>query len=404
MATCTLATGWPDRTPAHAAVDALNFFLSAPGVQGSFVPGVTLETFDSRSGILGSSTVLNVGTISAGSISVIAADPTGASSTNSTAVPYGTSGYTKYARVLANNSATITLGSSLNYLGFWWAAGDANSTIEMYDGSTLVADFSTSDITTLIPKGVGNTVTAYGGGVYNNNDYYGARGSALPNYALNVEPFAYVHSVAPAGTTFNKIKLIQGPSGGFELDNLTVGTYTGTFNTTGLVGFGLANDTAVDDSFTVVAGQTLTDTLAGNDTMLGSSTFSKDTSPSLGSATVSSSGALTFVAGSTAGTTTFTYKLCRTISSCVTATVTITITAAPTTSTSASTTSIAPGTTTLAPTTTLTSETGTLGSEETDTGDLSSSGYDTRSLLWAALGSLAVGLATASARRRIVRN
>lgn len=321
----------------NAVPDPVNFFLSAPGVQGSFLAGTSVETFDdpSKFSSLSSQTftssnapALSVGTVVAGTFTVTTVSVGGASTTTSTATPYGSTG-SRFTMVPSNNSMTVDLGSNLNYLGFWWASGDAGSTIEMYDGSTMVGTFSTSNITSIIPKGTGKTVTAYGGAVYTNNEYYGARGQAAPTPTqLNsyIEPFAFVHAVAPTGLTFNKIKFIQGPSGGFELDNLTVGNYTDSFDATGLVGFGLANDVAVDDSFTMAARGTLTGTLASNDTFVGSSAFSKDTSPSLGTATVATSGVLTFAAGDSTGSTSFTYKLCRTISTCVSATVTITIT------------------------------------------------------------------------------
>lgn len=323
-------------TSANAATTnaSVGFYLSAPGVQGSSLTGGSLESFgayDSVSALspttLSLPTTLAVGSVTAGTMKT-AFTGVGAVSTNDTAVAWnqGLGSGSAIGYVDANRTATITLGTPRNYFGFLWLAGDGGNTLVLRSGGREVATFSTRDIISLVPKTAG-TVSAIGGATYTKTDYYGSRyyGSSSCGAPCN-EPFAYIHAVAPAGVTFDEVEFRQGPGGGFEFDNIVVANYTSPFDLAGLVGVPV--DQLTDDSFSVAASGTLNESVATNDTILAGSTFSILTNPSLGSATLSSSGALTFAAGATAGTTSFQYKVCRPSPSttCVTATVTITIT------------------------------------------------------------------------------
>ena len=233
----------------------------------------------------------------------------------------------------ANGSVTLDLSAPRNYLGMLWLAGDATNTIVLRSGGSEVARFSTGDIIELVPKTAG-TVTAIGGARYTKTEYYGSRFYPNSNCGNPCnEPFAFIHLVAPAGVTFDQVSFVQGSSGGFEFDNVAAATYSGTFDTTGLVGVPV--DQLTNDTFTVGVNGTINDTVATNDVILPGSTFSLQSAPALGSVTMAPDGSFTFEAGGTAGETSFEYQVCRPLPSttCVTATVTVTIEGTPVTTT-----------------------------------------------------------------------
>jgi hypothetical protein len=121
-----------------------------------------------------------------------------------------------YLGIAKNNSVTLSFtGSPSQYFGFYFTAGDGNNKITFYSGNTLLFTFSTSTLIGILPKTAGSHVTAINGSVYNTLDYYGQPVSNLdPN-----EPFAYLHFVAAAGVTFDRIVLSQGTNAIFENDN-----------------------------------------------------------------------------------------------------------------------------------------------------------------------------------------
>ena len=328
---------------ASAASGSVAVLLSAPGVQGPALSGTTIETFDDLSDnqVLSSPTTLATGSITGGSLKVIAAGSGGASTTSTTPVPYGSGGATRFGRVLANGTVTISLGAARNYVGFYWTAGDSGSTATFMSEGREVLKLSTADLTNMIPR-YGSPVAVNGGGTYTPGEYYGGRESAAPSGSA--EPYAYVNIVASGGATIDAVKLAQGGSGGFELDNFTSGDYTGTFDLTGLVG--IPADVLADDTYEVAAGDSLTGDVSDNDTLVGSSTFSMVTNTTSGSVIMGSNGTFSY-SGATPGTYTFVYKACRSSGTCVTAIGTITVTAASTTTTvaGATTTTVAPSTT-----------------------------------------------------------
>ncbi len=310
---------------------SVSLYLSEPGVEGPFLAGSTLESFstwDTVNGltptVLSPTTALGIGSVSAGSMKAAYTD-VGASRTDSAVVSWSRGAGSAIGWVDANGSVTIDLSSPRNYFGLLWLAGDVTNTVVLRSAGTEVARFSTRDIIALVPKTAG-TVTAIGGATYTKTDYYGSRFRANSSCgAACNEPYAFIHFVSPVATTFNQVQFLQGAGGGFEFDNLTVATYSGSFDTTGLVGVPV--DQLVDDSYTVDVNETLSNNVRTNDTILTGSTFAKYSDPSLGSVTVNSDGSFNFVAGGTAGETSFQYRVCRASPSttCVTATVTITI-------------------------------------------------------------------------------
>jgi uncharacterized repeat protein (TIGR02543 family) len=217
-----------------ASTPTFDMYLSPPRVQGTFVSGVRLETFDTIPTAATTSAVLAVGTISAGSLSVWpTANHGGAVTTSSTPIAVGGTG-TQYGAPTntGSKSVTIDLVEPVDYFGFYWTAGSNSDGIELYSGETLMAQFVTGDIIRVIPKGLGFTVSAIGGGSVTNNDYYVNPKSAITAGPNDNEPFAYVHIVA-TGTSFDRVKLI---SQMFEFDNLATASLSEPFDPTGLVG------------------------------------------------------------------------------------------------------------------------------------------------------------------------
>lgn len=128
-----------------------------------------------------------------------------------------------YLGVTHGSSVTITLDSSTyvngaQYFGLYFTAGDAYNHISIYDGATLVEQFSTQALLAMLPKN--SQVQAIDGSFYNTNSYYGQ-----PNTGQNGgETYAYLHFIASAGTSFDRIVLGQEYGHGeiFENDNHSI--------------------------------------------------------------------------------------------------------------------------------------------------------------------------------------
>jgi hypothetical protein len=180
-------------------------------VQGSFVSGVTLETFDT-----GCSSPLAFGTFSGTCQSwdpnfyAGAADTSGNPST-------GGSG-TKMAVVPMGSEMDIELNAPANYLGFHWEAGNEYDRVRLYSGDTLLADFS---FETLMSALEAVSMTTQDGGTITSVDYYG---NPVTGQQAG-EPYAYVHISASTGVTFDRVVISEdaGSPGMFEFDNMTVG-------------------------------------------------------------------------------------------------------------------------------------------------------------------------------------
>lgn len=211
-ATLALASAVPvfAVTPSFAA-DQITFAVDTPEVQGSFVPGVTLETFDT-----GCSSPLAFGTFTGTcqswnpSFYAGAADTSGNPST-------GGSG-TKMAVVPMGSEMVIELNAPANYLGFHWEAGNEYDRVRLYSGDTLLADFS---FETLMSALEAVSMTTQEGGSVTSEDYFGNPVTGLQGH----EPYAYVHISASIGVTFDKVVISEdaGSPGMFEFDNMTVG-------------------------------------------------------------------------------------------------------------------------------------------------------------------------------------
>lgn len=107
-----------------------------------------------------------------------------------------------------NNTPTTTL--SLNtqnaYFGIWWSAGDANNQLQFFNGTSLVATFTTASLLSALPSTYkGNPTTQFKG-------------------QDSSEDFAFINFYGSSGTTWNSVKFSNVASTGFESDNWTTRT------------------------------------------------------------------------------------------------------------------------------------------------------------------------------------
>ncbi|WP_066963013.1 PEPxxWA-CTERM sorting domain-containing protein [Rhizorhabdus dicambivorans] len=117
---------------------------------------------------------------------------------------YGGAGGTGMFGTVNGDPATIQLSQSVNYFGLWGSALDGNNTVALYDGDNLLGSFALQSTLQNAP-GFGS---AYAG-----NPFGGGNGGEL-----------YAFFNFQSDSAFNRVQLIQNGGGGFEFDNLTVGT------------------------------------------------------------------------------------------------------------------------------------------------------------------------------------
>jgi len=225
-------------TPSQATVSTTvaSVYVDAPFVQGSYARhhgGVTEEFNGLSNGSISSNTHSIVGgTKSSGQFTVFANNSTyGASTTSETATVNGTG--TKFANT-DSTGFEITFSTPVKYIGFFWAAGNSGNSVTLSSGSTDIATYTTTDLTSLLGSLPANyaaatdSITATNGSRYLKKYYFGPPNGhatqtptspATINY--NAEPYAYVHAFARNDESFDKIKFF---GSGFEFDNLTVST------------------------------------------------------------------------------------------------------------------------------------------------------------------------------------
>ncbi len=202
---------------------ALYVSIEAPGVQATTVPSfyaargqtvtVNTETFNELPLGIQTSFSFNgdstIGTYTSPGIAILQANE------------YGGANNSDYAAVGAESGttiATLTLNKLQGYFGMWWSAGDPYNELKFYNGSTLVADYTTANVITFL-KATGEYSSYLG----NPND-----GFQDPD-----EPFAYLNFFATdSSELFNKV-VIQNNSSytGFESDNQSIaeGLLSGPF-------------------------------------------------------------------------------------------------------------------------------------------------------------------------------
>ena len=117
---------------------------------------------------------------------------------------YGGAGGAGQFGTIAGDPATIQLSQSVNYFGLWGSALDGNNTVALYNDSTLLGTYALQSVLQSQP----NYSNAYYG-----NPFGGGNAGEL-----------YAFFNFASDTAFNRVQLIQNGGGGFEFDNLTVGT------------------------------------------------------------------------------------------------------------------------------------------------------------------------------------
>ena len=237
-------------SPVEASNPTLNFYISPPTVQNTFVTGARVATFDNKpTGPCPSEwrtdpadlsdpndTGTLIGTITTNGCNIAGFSKFGGAVTGATGAQYAATSPpavgTNFVSVPSNRSVTLTLAQPETYLGFWWSAGDQSNRITLYSGGTSgtrVGIFQTSSLTSLLND---PTVTAINGATYKSCQYYGnprlvdrttncAGENSSPANDPN-QPFAYIHLIGEGGLTFDTIVFAQVGGGGFELDNIAI--------------------------------------------------------------------------------------------------------------------------------------------------------------------------------------
>ncbi len=180
---------------AAPALATVNVTISNPGSATANVTGFNLavNNLDNASNGLASFgfTGSSITATNDGFINIAAADVYG-----------GAGGVGSYGSL--SGDATLSLSGAINYFGIWGSALDGNNSVALYNDDTLLGTYALQQ--TL--QSSANYSSAY----YTNP--YGGGNSG--------EQYAFFNFVSD--TAFNKVKLIQNGGGGFEFDNLTIGS------------------------------------------------------------------------------------------------------------------------------------------------------------------------------------
>jgi len=113
--------------------------------------------------------------------------------------------------VAGNNSSgitttTLTLLNPMAYFGFWWSAADPYNQLLFYSNSTLVAEFTTTNLMAQLPARYDGNPTA---------PYLGKNAK---------QAYGYINFFGSAGVTWTSIALTDTGATGFEGDNFAVAT------------------------------------------------------------------------------------------------------------------------------------------------------------------------------------
>lgn len=169
-------------------------YTEAPGIQTTHLGGTVIESFNSLTpGLLGPY-LSAVGTYSAGG-SVQASDIFGGANMTSYMAVGPQSGAASYS---------LTFNGLQSFFGFYSLATDSQNLVQFYNGTTLVASFTGSDLTAGLSSA-----------------YFGN-----PNTSTDpLEKFVYVNFLSDnVATNFNRVVFSStNPTGtGFETDNHTI--------------------------------------------------------------------------------------------------------------------------------------------------------------------------------------
>lgn len=208
-----LAAGFliaPGVSPAFAA-GQVTFSVDAPTVQGSFVDGVTLETFDD-----GCINPLAFGSFRGQCWGSAANSYSGASTTSSAPTTLGTG--TPLATIPMGGAIRFDLDKPASYLGFHWEAGNEFDRVQLFSGDTEIADFSFETLMAALEST--ELDSADGQTTYTVADYFG---NPVTGQQIH-EPYAYVHIFASEGVTFDRVRISEDREsvGFFEFDNMAI--------------------------------------------------------------------------------------------------------------------------------------------------------------------------------------
>lgn len=306
-----------------ASAQTLEMYLSPPGEQNSTRAGALVEGFEGPTGAIGPAGVFAVGPWSDATPGVF----------RNVANAFGGANDSNFLSLGNGDQVTITLVGDRKYVGFWWSAGNAGNTIKFYDDSnTLLAQFTTDSLATLL--GGGGNIVAIDGSSYAKADYFGNPNPPLGRNAA--QPYGYINLLLKgASVNFRTIIVSHTGGGGFELDNLAVtdtATVPGTWVDVGVIPVTLPSSAigTTDDSATTPFNTPVSGNVATNDTTVAGSTFAVLTGPSNGGVTLDpATGAYTYTPNAGfSGQDTFTYQQCKPApdqATCVPATVRIVV-------------------------------------------------------------------------------
>lgn len=179
-------------TPALALV---NVTVSAPGSANASITGYDLAVNNLNNATNGLASFGFTG-------SSITATTTGFVNIAAANVYGGAGGTGSYGSI--SGDAVFQLSSGVNYFGLWGSALDGNNTVELYNGATLIGSYALQSTLASLT----NSNSAYYG-----NPFGGGNSG---------EAYAFFNFVSDSA--FNRIRLLQNGGGGFEFDNLTIGT------------------------------------------------------------------------------------------------------------------------------------------------------------------------------------
>jgi LPXTG-motif cell wall-anchored protein len=242
---------------AGAAVFGVDYFISAPLVQGSYVSLTSefiQETFDGYgSGPCPSSLASGAITVTAGVCTVSALNEYGGASSTGATANVDDAG-SNYATTGGTGLIEFTMSAPQRYLGFWWSAGSASNAVTFYSGETEILILTTAEVFALFGSAPTNEVTylvddistvesndpsieATNESAYFKHHYFGnprgysstsPTGAEWNSHALaKSEPFVYLHIFSKGGLYFDRVVF---SGGGFEFDNFVVSPLAQTPN------------------------------------------------------------------------------------------------------------------------------------------------------------------------------
>ncbi len=211
---------------AIGAVFGLDYYISAPLVQGTHVSGGVKENFNSLVSCSGSIGTGSAIAVSGDCVLESSANQFGGAVTDSATPTAGGSGS---AFPIADNDpgTTFTLSGPQCYLGFYWTAGSGGNTVEFFSDGELVLSFNSDQIIAILNPSEVATLVSVGGTTYQKALWYGnPRGhsdidsNGIPDGTSTLndgEPYVYLNVYGKGGLTFNSVRF-SGPN--FEFDNL----------------------------------------------------------------------------------------------------------------------------------------------------------------------------------------